>query len=290
MKKIGAVLVFSGLCVFATRLYAQDVFKEYTLPGIVQHDFVSRINHLPYRLSIALPFGYSAADTTHYPVMYILDADPDLPLAALIQWNMTYDGELPNMILVGVGYQTANFMETVPYRTTDYTPSSDLKADSEMTAHHHVRMVSGGAAGFLRVLTEEICPLIRERYKTTSDQGLAGHSFGGLFAAYVLLNHPETFDRYLISSPSLYWDSKEIKKEEINYYSAGHRALSARVFVSAGAAEPDSMVPDVKEFVAALSSRKYKDLQLSEKIFDGETHLSVIPFSISRGLRALYHN
>jgi len=290
MKKIAAVLVISSLYVFATRLCAQETFREYTLPGIKQYDFVSKVNHRPYRLSIALPMGYSAADTTHYPVMYILDSDPNLPLAALIQWNMTYDGELPNMILVGVGYQAANFMETVPYRTTDYTPSSDPKADSEMTAHHHVPMVSGGAADFLRVLMEEICPLIRRRYKTTSGQGLAGHSFGGLFAAYVLLNHPEAFDRYLISSPSLDWDNKEIKKEEMHYYSAGHRELAARVFVSAGAAEPDSMVPDVQELVAVLGSRKYKGLQLSEKIFDGETHLSVIPFSMSRGLRALYPN
>jgi predicted alpha/beta superfamily hydrolase len=288
MKKTGAVLIIFQA--FYLSAFTQETWKNFSIPGIVQYDFTSRVNHFPYRLTVALPFGYSPGDTTHYPVLYILDADPNLPLAALIQWNMTYDGELPNMILVGIGYQAPNFMGTVGYRTMDYTPTKDKRADSEMTAHHHVEMVSGGAANFLRVITEEVMPLIQKNYKVSADPGLAGHSFGGLFAAYVLVSKPETFGHYLISSPSLSWDGGAIKSEETKYFSAGHRALPAKVFVSAGASEPDSMVPDLREFAATLTRRNYAGLKITQKIFDGETHLSVIPFSFSRGLRALYHN
>lgn len=260
----------------------------FSISGIEQHDLTSKINGLPYRLTVALPFSYSAGDTTHYPVLYMLDGDPNLPLAALIQWNMTYDHEVPNMILVGIGYQAPNFMGTVAYRALDYTPVRDDRADSEMTANHHRQMVSGGAPVFLRVMQEEIIPFIEQRYRVSNDRGLAGHSFGGLFAAYVLLNRPELFQRYLISSPSLDWGGEEIGREEARYHAAGHRDLPARVFLSAGGAEPDEMVPDVKKLATVLRERGYPHLMLTERIFEDETHLSVIPFAMSRGIRVLY--
>jgi len=272
-------------CVAVVR--GQGPVKPYRLPGVYQFDFVSKINHQPYRLTVAIPFGYSATDSTRYPAMYLLDGDPNLPLAALIQWNLTYDEESPKMVLVGVGYQSNDFMGTIPYRTLDYTPTRDDRADSEMTAHHHVNMVSGGAENFLRVLEQEIIPFINQHYKVNTDRALAGHSFGGLFAAYVLFTHPELFQRYLISSPSLDWNDHVIQKMESGY-AAGHSSLTARVFLSAGGAEPESMVPEVQVLSKTLAGRHYRGLEVTEKVFEDETHLSVIPFAISRGLRVLY--
>ncbi len=289
MKAIRIIFIINLLCILASHGSAQYKMKEFTIPGIFQYDFVSKINGQPYRITVAVPFGYSSTDTTHYPVMFMLDGDPNLPLTALIQWNMSYDREVPNIIIVGIGYQAQNFMGTVSYRTLDYTPIRVPKLDSEMTANHHVKMVSGGAANFLNVMTEEIMPFIRKSYKINSDLALAGHSFGGLFATYVLLNKPEMFNRYLISSPSLYWGDGEMKREEERYYSSGHKSLPVRVFISAGSLEPDQMVPDVDEFAKTLITRNYEGLHLTERIFEDETHLSVISFAISRGLRVLYN-
>ncbi len=286
MKTTGLILIIL-LCTLQPGFYAQTQ-KAFSIAGISQYDLVSKVNGLPYRLTIALPFGYSATDTTHYPIMYMLDGDPNLPLTALIQWNMTYDGELPNMIIVGVGYQAESFMGTVSYRTLDYTPTDVAREDSQMTANHHVKMISGGASSFLRVMTEELIPFIERTYKTNRDRSLAGHSFGGLFATYVLLNKPQLFSRYLISSPSLYWGDGEMLREEASYYSSSHNNLDAKVFISAGSSEPDEMVPGVNELVKVLKSRNYKGLELTERVFNDETHLSVIPFAISRGLRVLY--
>jgi predicted alpha/beta superfamily hydrolase len=288
MKTTAVLPTLLLLCVYVPASHAQSRGEAFSIPGIEQHEFVSKINGLPYRITVALPFTYSPGDTAHYPVMYLLDGDPNLPLAALIQWNMTYDNEVPKMILVGVGYQAPGFMGTVAYRALDYTPVRDAKADSEMTANHHRRMVSGGAAEFLRVMQEEIMPYIGQQYRVSNDRALGGHSFGGLFAAYVLFTRPGLFKRYLISSPSLYWSGDEISKEEAHYFAAGNRDLPARVFLSAGANEPDEMVPEVNGLAWVLKSRGYPHLELTERIFEDETHLSVIPFAISRGIRVLY--
>jgi predicted alpha/beta superfamily hydrolase len=67
---------------------------------------------------------------------------------------------------------------------------------------------SGGAPAFLRVLREEILPFVEETYRTSEDRGIAGHSFGGLFAAWMLLEAPDLFRRYGLNSPSLWWERR----------------------------------------------------------------------------------
>jgi predicted alpha/beta superfamily hydrolase len=119
---------------------------------------------------------------------------------------------------------------------------------------------------------------------------LAGHSFGGLFTVYTLFHKPLLFNKYLISSPSLDWDNFEALKEETQFYAGGHKTLQAQVFISSGSLEPDPMMPDVKEFARMLRNRNYTGLELTDYIFKDETHLSVIPFAISKGMRNIYNS
>ena len=72
-------------------------------------------------------------------------------------------------------------------------------------------------------------------------------------------------------------------------YAESHESLPAQLFLSSGLLEdlPES-VSDVKEFVAILDARNYTELQVKTAYFDDETHISVIPATISRGLRAIY--
>jgi predicted alpha/beta superfamily hydrolase len=51
----------------------------------------------------------------------------------------------------------------------------------------------------------EIVPFVDKNYKTNSDRGIFGHSFGGLFAAYCLVNSDGYFTRFGISSPAPWW-------------------------------------------------------------------------------------
>ena len=273
--------------------YPENAFSQsgqtgICIAGTVMHQFVSKTNSVPYQISVALPFNYLSSDSTRYPVMYVLDGDPNLPMAALIQRNMSYDHEVPDVIMVGIGYQVDNFLSTRSFRILDYTPSHVAKIDSEMTTSHHMKMVTGGAVDFLQVLEKEIIPYIENNYKTNKDRSLAGHSLGGLFTLYTLFHEPELFQKYLISSPSLYWNDFEMLGEESEYYGGRHKRLQARIFISAGSLEPDPMAPNIKQLVNLLRQRHYQGLEITEYVFQGETHLSVIPYSFSRGMRIIY--
>lgn len=273
---------------FYSSVNAQADSTAFTIHGIQTHKFVSAINGQPYQISIALPFGYSFADTIKYPVLYILDGDPDLPLAALIQRDMAYGHEVPDIIIVGIGYQAEDFLSSRPFRTLDYTPTHVSKIDSIMTANHHLTMVSGGAGKFLEVLREEIIPFIEKKYLVSQDRALAGHSFGGLFVAYTLFHVPELFNRYLISSPSLDWDDGELFREAAQFHDSASKKRVLKIFICGGSLEPAPMIPDIRKLAAVLKKRNHSRWKVSEYIFANETHLSVLPFAISRGLRAIY--
>jgi hypothetical protein len=70
--------------------------------------------------------------------------------------------------------------------------------------------------------------------------------------------------------------------------------LPATVFLSAGALEAfyepafAAMLSNVARLTELLTSPEYPGLKLTPHLLDGETHLSVIPATFSRGLRAVF--
>jgi hypothetical protein len=48
------------------------------------------------------------------------------------------------------------------------------------------------------------------------------------------------------------------------------------------------MVTDLRAFLDRLERRKYKGLEFQAHFFEDETHGSVVPATISRGLRFVY--
>ena len=136
-------------------------------------------------------------------------------------------------------------------------------------------------------------PFVQDHYRISpQDSVLAGDSYGGLFGLYTLFHQPETFGRYIIGSPSIWWDDRIILDYEAKY-AAKHTDLSAKVFMSVGALEvfepePAAMVSNMELLIRRLHLRNYKNLELSSHVFENETHLSVIPGTMSRGLRTVF--
>lgn len=48
------------------------------------------------------------------------------------------------------------------------------------------------------------------------------------------------------------------------------------------------MVTNMQAMASVLEQRNYPSLRLTQHVFEGETHLSVIPATLSRGLRAVF--
>jgi predicted alpha/beta superfamily hydrolase len=244
-------------------------------------------------LFVSLPESYTPTDTLRYPVLYVLDGNGFFGLSTETHRLLRLRAEVPELIIVGIGYPVSFFSETSIPRWWDYTPSADPKADSVRASQLGARATggklrSGGGPQFVGVLRDEIIPFVEASYRTTGDRGLFGDSLGGLLAAYILLTTPELFSRYALSSPSLWWNNSEIFDREAAYFRT-HPALDARLFLSVGGdEEKDRMVSPVDRLARILGEHHYAGLVMSTHVFEGEDHVSVGPAAVSRSIRFLY--
>ena len=258
-------------------------------------------NNLEYEISIALPPSYYESDNK-YPVLYLLDSNQFFTvvsgiLSSRYNWqkvNMIIEA-VPEVILVGIGYPTTKYTEVLTYRSRDYTPEIDeeeyIEMSDELGCDPEYKPNSGGAAEFHRFIKDILMPYIESSYRVNAnDKTIAGHSYGGLFSAYVLFNEPRTFNRYVISSPSLWYKQGVFFGYEAEY-SKKHESLETRVFIGSGSNETNeirNILEGVRRLVETLDRRQYKGLVYEWAVFSDEGHVSVIPASFMRGILSVY--
>jgi predicted alpha/beta superfamily hydrolase len=276
------------------RGYSDEMIARFT----VDSKFASRGTVEPARLvraegwawdhevRIYLPPGYHATDKS-YPTLWVTDNSLELAQAALTGDAM---GVVQELIVVAVGAPAAtNPAEFQRRRTYDFIPEKALMGPAwEQVPAEMV----GGAPGFLDFLVNQLRPMLAKEYRMDlEDQGYAGHSGGAQFGLYVLLTKPESFDKYLISSPASYQPWLDLEER----WYQDNKDLNAKVFLSAGEVEAShpmwsaaQIVSTVATMSERLAGRGYPSLQLTVKIFPDEDHISVMPIAYSRGVRALW--
>jgi predicted alpha/beta superfamily hydrolase len=258
---------------------APDSATPYIYPGAFTHDFRSKLNGRPYRLWVALPQAYASRPASRYPVLYLLDGGIALPAAATVYRVLNRGSD--SLILVGVGYSDTQGLN---YRLVDYSLPLAVSADSMRRRLEQERQCCQ-AALTVRVLREEIIPLIERLYRTTDDRGIFGHSVGGNFAAYVMFSAPDLFRRYGITSPSPWGDNATLFDLERRYASSYHD-LPKAVFVSVGSEEGAWNTYSAARLAATLRARRYPSLDLIEWTLDNATHGAMAEYGM--GLRMLY--
>ncbi|MFF2049572.1 alpha/beta hydrolase [Stenotrophomonas bentonitica] len=268
------------------------------MPGVVLPDTEAWTVRDPvgrdYPIWVSLPAGYARDTHLRYPVLYVTDALYSFPLARSVR-NMVGQGgaHLAPFILVGLPPQQG--LSSQQSRSRDYTPTQPSRSPGD---DYTDGITYGGAAHYRDFLADHVLPQVEARYRTDAAQrAFAGHSYGGLFGAYVLLTRPAMFQRYILSSPSLWFDQHVINRIEAEYADA-HADLNARVLLSIGAHETpasdapfaarNDMVAHTRAFAECLRGRGYPGLWLETRVVADEDHLTVYPAMLTRALLALF--
>lgn len=266
----------------AGRLAAQDppARTAVTLPRTEIRYLTSRVVGQRYKLYISLPQDY--ADTSRrFSVVFLLDADYSFALAHNIVEHLSDRHDLEQLLIVGIAY--AGPLRYRLNRTRDYTPTH-VPTGGYGPAYQRV---SGGGPAFRKFLKEELIPFIEHGYRVRHDRTLVGHSYGGLFASWVAFTDPEMFQRYIVVSPSLWYDDHLMFDVE-GRYAASHTRLPARMFFTVGAREVNAqrdMVSDLRRFVRQVEGRSYPGLQVRLRVLPEDTHDSIFPTGLGLGLR-----
>jgi uncharacterized protein len=256
------------------------------------HVITSELMGRDYQLYISFPKGYSTKDTISYPVLYALDGSLFFhSVRAATDALYVIGNEIEDVIIVAIG-SGVDFISWFVDRTYDYTTSLDANNDRQSEKQFNLpegTVKSGGADEFLKSLKTEIIPFVDKHYKTNNDRGILGNSYGGLFAAYCFINSDGYFTRFGINSPSFWWDNEKLLNQAALQFTNNKTwdITPSIVFISVGEKE-GLMVPLMERFKSYLESADYENIDLIWQIFAGETHLSVVPASISRAITTLY--
>ena len=252
-----------------------NLYPEATVFNSEVRRLTSSATGQTYQISVWFPPSYADSDKS-YPVLYLLDSNTLFGAAANLAMLLSWGGELPETIIVGIGYEIRSYDDWGTLRSHDMTPTTveDIPG-------------SGGAAQFLHFLHAELIPFIDSSYRTNpADRSITGHSFGGLFVLYALLHRPNLFQRYCAGSPIPDYDDRLLFEFE-EEFALRNSALPVSLAVVVGTLEGPNAV-STQEFCANLSARDYEGLKLTFLLLEDETHFSVIAPLMVKGWKAIY--
>jgi predicted alpha/beta superfamily hydrolase len=218
-----------------------------------------------------------AADAKPLPVLVVLDADYAFPIATSVVRHFVDRNRLPPIAVVGITHPGGD-ADLATYRrgrTRDYTPTHTLDGGYGPTFQKD----SGGGPAFTKVLLDELLPALARRHALDrDDMALVGHSYGGLFAAHLLATRAGAFRRYVIVSPSLWYDGRMIFPV---LGKAPAIPKATRVFLAVGGVENPLMETDLREYGRALEERGVTHRVV---VYEGDTHDSVFPAAFTAGI------
>ncbi len=245
-----------------------------------EHRLTSQAVGDSFVIQVRLPEN-STPQATRYPVLYVLDADYWFGAASDTAAYLTMMQESPAMIVVGIAYGGSR-RDWFQKRARDYTPKPRFDDDRAKLP------LAGHADQFQQFLTAELFPFIEKTYAARADdRTLAGYSLGGLFALHTLFTRAELFQNYIILAPAVDWDRKQILETEAAFHARNTR-LPATVFNTHGDQDPLQNHAEWQVFDQLVASRGYEGLRWISHLFPGETHVSIYPVGLARGLRTIH--
>jgi predicted alpha/beta superfamily hydrolase len=291
LKRIFKLIV---LCCFVGSAAAAPATTPYALDDTEVWDIPAPLLHRGYQVYVALPESYRAS-SRRYPVLFVTDANYAFPLVRNIAQRLSKHAGMEEAIVVGLSYATGD--SAVYSRRRDYTPSVP-RAQGYPSDTAGRAAAFGEADVYGRFIATDVFQLIAARYRADMARKVfIGHSYGSLLGLQVLLTRPDTFEHYILGSPSLWFDGGVMFDHEKNY-AKGHKDMRASVFFGIGGRETlaagkkrsrteedADMVADLREFDATLKARGYPLLKTRLQIFADEDHASVFPMVLTHGLR-----
>ena len=221
-------------------------------PRVQKHGFRSRVLRGQRDVTVYLPPGYEEHGARAYPLLILQDGqnlfDPETSFVRGRTWRVaeTADaaieaGAVEPLVIAGV----ANGGER---RLAEYTPSRDWK------------MGGGDAGKYGEMLLREVLPFLRSKYRLregAENTGVGGSSLGGLVSLWLGLEHPETFGKLAVLSPSVWWNHKYI----VSYVNdrAPDLETRPRIWLDVGDAEGRRTLGDAELLYARLRAHGWRE-------------------------------
>lgn len=219
----------------------------------------------PITLRVHLPVEYNTDLDRSFPVLWVLDGHSQGTQIARSMRTLSRIEIAEPSIVVEVPSSSRG-------RQSDYMPPwEDSPPDAQ-------------ADRFYRFLEGEAVPALAEAYRVNGTRILVGHSMGGLFTLYALLQNSPLFEGFFVFSPSV-WVGDEQILGELERATPSPTAVPTRLFLSLGENEGNEMRSGFEALETILTSWPTSGLRWTATITAGADHGSNPELSFPAAVR-----
>ncbi|UWQ27766.1 alpha/beta hydrolase [Leisingera sp. M523] len=275
-----------------------------TWTGAHWHDVADSVTGVIRRIFIWVPPEEPPADG--WPALFMTDGNAVIGTAIDAMRAQACYPSGTNVgwgVLIAIGYPTDGAYDPFQ-RSWDLGPPPGQTYPPFHEGSEPVR--TGGGEEMARFLLEQVLPLAEACAPLNpAHRGLFGHSFGGLFALWLLFNQPGTFSHWIAASPAITWEDSFLLQHLIRFDPGPH---SPYVHLSAGEWEGARLAPFQTEAAEAAERLAEKEktrtiaaaqdmaaalnqlpgVKSDYETYAGENHMSVLPVAVNRAIQKVF--
>ncbi|MEW6128266.1 MAG: alpha/beta hydrolase-fold protein [Acidobacteriota bacterium] len=262
-------LVFIG-SLFSVSLGARQNLK----PLVIGETFAieSQILRETRRINVYLPPGYAESSSKNFPVLYMPDGgigEDFLHVAGLVQ-VLVGNATMRPFILVGIENTE---------RRRDMTGHTENAEDKKIAPR------VGGSTSFRAFIRRELMPLIKARYRATTETAIVGESLAGLFVVETFLLEPDLFDTYIAFDPSLWWNNQKLVSDAAKHLTNSQKFAKTLYFASS---DEKGIAEITQKFANLLTKNAPQGLRWHYEKMPDEKHSTIYHPAALKAFRAVF--
>lgn len=224
-------------------------------------------------IMIYTPRLYEESPQRKYEVVYVFDAQAR-QYFDFVHSSLTFLNSSVPMIVVGV---------TSPSRDNDFLPEYKFEDTAKM-----MRQNKGEAHLFIEFINTEVFNYVEANYRTLPTRLAIGHSNGGVFLTYCLLNNPNMFNGYLAISPHMRYDRMQMI-DKLNNFDPDDVKKEIFFYMCKGNESGKGWKESIVKTKSLFESEKFKKaIHFKYEYYPDKTHSSVIPVAVLNGLESWF--
>ncbi|EAR01400.1 serine hydrolase [Maribacter sp. HTCC2170] len=283
-NKTGASLVILFLAIINIG-FAQEnsEISSLVLPQIQVVPIKDSQTERNYELYIELPEDYAKDPNKRYPVLYYTDAMWHLEMLSGATAYL-----LEDVILVGISWQLDINEELKNERGTHVSRFRDYSISKHSKPEVQEKYQMGQANNHVDFIRNDVMKYVDATYRTNpNSRTYFGYSLGGEFGAYILMSQPDTFNNYILGSPTVRGEVDYLTELNTKFgpFEASNKnsSLNANVFITYGSLEEEKVIEPIDAFIKLLNDRRDNGLSVLKEVITG-THGTAFPTTAVRGV------
>jgi len=284
-------LIVLSILMFTTAAFAQENGAKELASNTKGSSLVSpEIQVIPIKdsnngrnneLYIELPEDYSENENKTYPVLYYTDAKWHREILSACQEFIIED-----VILVGISYQLDIDEDLKKEVGVHVSRFRDYSISEHSDPKIQTKYQLGQAHKHLDFIRNDIITYVDKTFRTDpNSRTYFGYSLSGEFGAYILMKQPDTFNNYIIGSPTVRGEVDNLTEMNTKFgpYEPSNKnsSLNANVFIAYGSLEEERVVAPMEVFVKLLNDRRDVGLSVYKEVIDGN-HSTAFPSTAVR--------